>query len=314
MGSINSGFNNTMTHRESNARKHAMNLIENDESLMNFDSKGYSARSISPSVGGLTQRSHRAKGERITDLQIYSVDQACNNIHSYNHLIAQYSKYSSQLGQDESTFVIALQPNESQRLRFSVISLTVHILSRKFEKQARVEFLQRTVTINGLLEIFLFFNFSSDALLRRLCGSFLYYLIADSKELAKYIFDKVTKKIMTSSGDVPAPHIVYVNQPQQILQISHVTLNCTMPDEVLDRFLDDSDYFKNVHQRVNRCILEEKDGKVNAKKLNSRIFWFEPQVEKFEEFSAFTLPDLAGMDIRRLENIVNHYLVDFPDP
>ena len=60
--------------------------------------------------------------------------------------------------------------------------------------------------------------------------------------------------------------------------------------------------------------MEDKDGKVSAKKLNSRIFWFEPQVDKFEEFSAFALPDLATMDIRRIENIVNHFLVEFPDP
>lgn len=272
----------------------AMNLIENDEStIKNFDSKRFSSRgetrSISPSLGGMTQRSHRAaKGERVTDLQLYTIDQACSNIHSYSYLIMQYSNYTSLSGDGGSPFEIALQPGESQRLRYSVISLTLHILSRKFEKQARVEFLQRTVTINGLLEIFLFFNFANDMVLRRLCGSFLYYLIADSKELAKYIFDKVTRKVMTSSFS-ETPQIVFVNQPHQILQISHVTLNCTMPDDVLTRFLDEPDYFKNVHSRVNRFILEDKDGKVNAKKLNNRIFWFEPQVEKFEEFSAVAL-------------------------
>ena len=47
----------------------------------------------------------------------------------------------------------------------------------------------------------MFFNYSNDEVLRRLSGSLIYYLIADSKELAKYIYDKVAKKVMTNSGD-----------------------------------------------------------------------------------------------------------------
>ena len=37
--------------------------------------------------------------------------------------------------------------------------------------------------------------------MRRISGSLLYYLISDSKELAKYIFDKIQKKISTSNFD-----------------------------------------------------------------------------------------------------------------
>ena len=115
-------------------------------------------------------------------------------------------------------FEITLKGNEAQKLTFCVISLTLHILSRKFEKQARVEFLQKTVTINGLIVLYLMFNFASDSQLRRVCGSFLYYLIADSKELAKYIFDKITKKITTTTSNQltgasasTTPYVVFVN-------------------------------------------------------------------------------------------------------
>ena len=254
-----------------------------------------------------------------------AVEQACDVIHAYSHVISQYINYSNNLSdQDADDFGIVLQANEAKKLKFSVISLTLHILSRKFEKQGRVEFFQKTVTINGLIEIYLLFNFANDSQLRRVCGSFLYYLIADSKELAKYIFDKVTKKIttttthqLTGASASTTPCVVFVNQPHQILQISHVTLNAALPDEVLERMIEEKDYLQKVCERVNRCILEDKDGKVNSKKLNGRIFWFEPRIERFEEFNSFNhLPDLhsEGMDARRLENIINYYLVEFPDP
>ena len=73
--------------------------------------------------------------------------------------------------------------------------------------------------------------------------------------------------------------------PDQILQISHVTLNCEMPEVITDKLFEDSNYIKDVYKRINTGILDENSkGKVNAKKLNSRIFWFEPRVLKFEEF------------------------------
>jgi len=36
--------------------------------------------------------------------------------------------------------------------------------------------------------------------MRRISGSLLYYLISDSKELAKYVFDKIQKKISVSNS------------------------------------------------------------------------------------------------------------------
>jgi hypothetical protein len=38
--------------------------------------------------------------------------------------------------------------------------------------------------------------------MRRICGSLIYYLISDSKELAKYIFDKIQKKISSANIDI----------------------------------------------------------------------------------------------------------------
>jgi|APCry1669190288_1035285.scaffolds.fasta_scaffold61365_1 hypothetical protein len=36
--------------------------------------------------------------------------------------------------------------------------------------------------------------------MRRISGSLLYYLISDSKELAKYVFDKIQKKISCANS------------------------------------------------------------------------------------------------------------------
>lgn len=38
--------------------------------------------------------------------------------------------------------------------------------------------------------------------MRRISGSLIYYLISDSKELAKYIFDKIQKKISSANFDI----------------------------------------------------------------------------------------------------------------
>lgn len=79
--------------------------------------------------------------------------------------------------------------------------MTLHILtSGKSEKQARVDFLQRVLTANGLIVIYLLLNFAEQEDLRRLAGSFFYYLIAESKELAKYVYDKLCKRLMIQNN------------------------------------------------------------------------------------------------------------------
>ena len=160
MASISSTVNNTsqptyvdQTSRQSrelvstSKDKPAMTLIENDELLkghyqkqfesLKFSSSRNDGKSISPSIGTVTasQSSRRGRVERIGDVQIMAVEQACDVIHAYSHVISQYINYSNNLSdQDADEFEIALQAHEAKKLKFSVISLTLHILSRKFEK------------------------------------------------------------------------------------------------------------------------------------------------------------------------------------
>ena len=51
------------------------------------------------------------------------------------------------------------------------------------------------MTVNGMLKIYHMFNYSDDSDVRRLSGCVLYEFIGDSKELAKYIYDKILKKV-----------------------------------------------------------------------------------------------------------------------
>ena len=50
------------------------------------------------------------------------------------------------------------------------------------------------MTIDGLMRIYWLFNYSSHPEIRKLSGCLIYHLIGDSKELAKYVFDKFCKK------------------------------------------------------------------------------------------------------------------------
>ena len=96
----------------------------------------------------------------------------------------------------------------------SLISICLYILSRKHEKQAWVDFLQRNLSVNGLVNVYMLFNNSTNECkyffylknffieMRRISGSLIYYLISDSKELAKYIFDKIQKKISSANIDI----------------------------------------------------------------------------------------------------------------
>ena len=144
-----------------NGRKemHIMGFSDNHEEQRKFQSSRNDAKSVSPTTGtgiwsqksGSNQRGGRA--ERIGEVQVLPVDQACDVIHAYAHVISLYINYTNNLDNinvdNSEDFEITLKGNEAQKLTFCVISLTLHILSRKFEKQARVEFLQKTVTINS---------------------------------------------------------------------------------------------------------------------------------------------------------------------
>jgi hypothetical protein len=49
------------------------------------------------------------------------------------------------------------------------------------------------MSVPEMLKIYHLFNHSEDSEIRRLSGCILYEFIGDSKELAKYIYDKILK-------------------------------------------------------------------------------------------------------------------------
>lgn len=51
------------------------------------------------------------------------------------------------------------------------------------------------MSVGGMLKIYHMFNNSDDSDIRRLCGCILFEFIGDSKELAKYIYDKILRNI-----------------------------------------------------------------------------------------------------------------------
>ena len=53
------------------------------------------------------------------------------------------------------------------------------------------------MSVPEMLKIYHLFNYSDDSEIRRLSGCILHEFIGDSKELAKYIYDKILK----SSGN-----------------------------------------------------------------------------------------------------------------
>ena len=52
----------------------------------------------------------------------------------------------------------------------SLISICLFILSRKHEKQARVDFLQRNLSVNGMIIVYMLFNNSTNE-----CKYFIFY-------------------------------------------------------------------------------------------------------------------------------------------
>lgn len=59
--------------------------------------------------------------------------------------------------------------------------------------------MQRQIQIQGFIKIYTLMNFSGHGVIRRLAGSVIYNLIGDSKELAKYIYDKLNKYLTEQS-------------------------------------------------------------------------------------------------------------------
>lgn len=85
-------------------------------------------------------------------------------------------------------------------MRKVLIAINLHLLAIKQEKQVRVDFLQRMLTVDGLVAVYILLNNAEEQELRRLSVGIFYNLIADSKELAKYVFDKLCKKVPNGLG------------------------------------------------------------------------------------------------------------------
>ena len=51
------------------------------------------------------------------------------------------------------------------------------------------------MTVDGLLAVYVLLNNAENQEIRRLAVGIFYNMIADSKELAKYVYDKLCKKV-----------------------------------------------------------------------------------------------------------------------
>ena len=92
---------------------------------------------------------------------------------------------------DENLLLGQLSVQNKQVICSILGSIGIHLLSISGQKQLRVDVLQRTITVAGLAKIYMMFNSNPSQSIRRLCGSVLFHLIGDSKELAKYVYDKI---------------------------------------------------------------------------------------------------------------------------
>lgn len=59
--------------------------------------------------------------------------------------------------------------------------------------------------MNNFLLIYHSMNESEDSKVRKVCASLIYYLIGESKELAKYIFDKIQKSAKSQQDVMQQP-------------------------------------------------------------------------------------------------------------
>jgi len=126
-----------------------------------------------------------------------------------------------------------------------------------------VDILQRVLLVDGLLKVYWLFNYAPTSTLRRLAGCLLFYLIGDSKELAKYLYDKVCKKLFLQDQDA-YPGVVVRPTPgshqkkREHLVTAQVTLNMEVPS------LEE--------QSAKLPMVQEKLEAQNKKPV---IFWFQ---------------------------------------
>jgi hypothetical protein len=65
----------------------------------------------------------------------------------------------------------------------------------------------------------------------------IYHLIGDSKELAKYVYDKFSKLAVNLNFNNLQAQSIYTLKQGNILQVSHTVLNQEIPDDILVQIL-----------------------------------------------------------------------------
>lgn len=86
---------------------------------------------------------------------------------------------------------------------------------------------------------------------------------------------------------------MYKHLEGQVLQVSHVFLNAELPEEVAINLAGDPSRIQNLQDRLRADVFAadshggvqaQGSSKINMKRLNSKIFWFEPRQENMVEF------------------------------
>lgn len=111
------------------------------------------------------------------------------------------------------------------------------------------------------------------------------------------------------------------------MQVSHVFLNAELPEDVAVDLASDAGKIQTLQERLRSDVFAsdstsavqvQGSNKINMKRLNSKIFWFEPKVDSMIEFRQVPsyLRKMISFysDASQLDQIVNDYFRTFPDP
>lgn len=109
---------------------------------------------------------------------------------------------------------------------------------------------------------------------------FLFILVGDSKELAKYMFEKIQKHQYKGRD---WPQVTYRQLDNALMQVAQVTLNTDLPPYLLAEMGMNPDYLEQVKTDVIGQIEESLRHKEQTKTLGQRIFWFHPLVPSMDK-------------------------------
>ena len=116
--------------------------------------------------------------------------------------------------------------------------------------------------------------------MRKLALCFLFILVGDSKELAKYMFEKIQKHQYEGKE---WPQVSYLHLEYAIIQVAQVTLNTDLPPFLLSGLGKDPKFMSKVKAEVLDQIQESLRLKDKTKTLGQKIFWFYPQEQSIDK-------------------------------